>query len=162
MKKISFTLLAVVFSSLFTFTACAKEDAEPQQPNNEDPQQEQEDMTEQQQEIVAFLDSWAQAMVDRDVATLGSLMSDDLILVHITGATQTKQEWLDEIAAETMRYYSIRLENEVIEVSGNRASAVYISVLDARIWGSRNTWRLNVTMYMAKISGRWIRVNPPQ
>ena len=48
-----------------------------------------------------------QAMVEQDTATLASLMDDNLILRHITGATQTKQEWLDDISAGNMYYINI-------------------------------------------------------
>lgn len=173
MKMIRKIRLLFAFSSLFILTACAKEENLPPLPddnnqeqptpdNNNQEQQDPEDMTQEQQEIIASLDRWCRAMIDRDVETLGSLMADDLILVHITGATQTKQEWLDEIAAETMRYYHIERENQTIEVSGGRAIARYTSVIDARIWGSRGTWRLNTTMYMTKVGDNWIRTNPPQ
>lgn len=164
MKTIRSILLLIALGSVFTLTACAKEDDGIRQPNTENQEQEhnQEDMTQVEQEIVDFLDRWQRAMTDKDVETLGSLMADDAVLVHITGQTQTKQEWLDEIAAETMRYYNIERENLTIEVDGDRAIARYISVIDARIWGAHGTWRLNTTMYMAKIADGWIRVNPPR
>lgn len=103
--------------------ACAKEDDGTRQPNTENQGQEHnpEDMTQVEQEIVTFLDRWQRAMTDKDMATLGSLVADDAALVHITG--QTKQEWLDEVAAETMRYYDIERENLRIEVDGDRAIA---------------------------------------
>lgn len=173
MKTIREIWLSLVFSSLFFLSACAKEENLPllpdennqEQPtpgNDDQDQQDPEDMTQEQQEIIVFLDRWGNAMIDRDIETLGSLMADDLILVHITGATQTKQEWLDEIAAETMRYYNIERQNQTIEVTSDRAIARYTSVIDARIWGSRNTWRLNTTMYMTKVGDNWIRTNPPR
>lgn len=163
-RTIRSILLLIALGSVFTLTACAKEDDETRQPNTENQGQEHnpEDMTQVEQEIVAFLDRWQRAMTDKDVATLGSLMADDVVLVHITGQTQTKQEWLDEIAAETMRYYDIERENLTIEVDGDHAIARYVSVIDARIWGTRGTWRLNTTMYTAKMADGWIRVNPPQ
>ncbi len=53
-------------------------------------------------------------------------MAEDLILVHIPGATQTRQEWLDEIAAETMRYYRMEREKLTIEVADSRNYSVLI------------------------------------
>lgn len=163
MKTTRVICLLLVLSALFIISACAKgENLLPLPDENNQGQQEPEDMTQEQHEIIVFLDRWGKAMIDRDVETLGSLMADDLILVHITGATQTKQEWLDEITAETMRYYNIERQNQTIEVTSEHAIARYTSVIDARIWGSRGTWRLNTTMYMAKVGGNWIRTNPPQ
>lgn len=147
---------------LFSFSACANDENLPLPTNDNNQEQTSNNVITEQQEIIEYLDLWCKAMVDRDVATLDSLMPDDMILVHITGATQTKQEWLNEVAAETMRYYDIKRENQVIELSGNQAIARYTSVIDARIWGSRGTWRLNTTMYFGKIDNNWVRINPPQ
>lgn len=145
---------------LFTLTACAKEENLPPLSGNDDQEQNPENMTPEQQEVVAYLDRWNKAMIDRDVETLGSLMADDLILVHITGATQTKQEWLDEIAAETMRYYAIERQNLNILIDGNHATVTYLSIIDARIWGSRGTWRINSTAHLVKTENGWIRTDP--
>lgn len=93
MKAIRDIWLLLAFSVLFILTACAKdENLLPQPEENNQEQQDPEDMTQEQQEIIISLDRWCRAMIDKDVETLGSLMADDLILVHITGATQTKQE----------------------------------------------------------------------
>ncbi len=145
----------------FTLTACGDKEM-PVMEEEEQGQQNTEDMTDEQREIVSWLDRWNRAMVEQDVVTLDHLMADDIVLVHITGATQTKQEWLDEVEAGTMRYYSIERENLTITVEGNHATAKYVSVIDANIWGPRGTWRLNSTMYLEKTDAGWIRVNPRQ
>ena len=140
-------------------TACSKTGNEPLLP--ETPQEEvSTNLSQTQQEVKATIDKRDKAMIDKDINTMDSLMADDLILVHITGRRQTKWEWLEEIRSENMRYYDIKLENLNIEVNKNRAIATFISVLDARIYGSRNTWRLNGTMYLEKRNGAWIWVNP--
>lgn len=148
------------FCSIFALTACAKEENLPPQSGNINQGQNPENMTQEQQEVAVYLDRWSKAMIDKDVETLGSLMADDLVLVHITGATQSKQEWLDEIAAETMRYYAIERQNLNVLINGDHATATYLSVIDARIWGSRGTWRINTTMYLTKTEDGWIRINP--
>ena len=42
------------------------------------------------------------AMCEKDVKTLDILMDHDLVLVHMSGATQSKESWLQDIADETM------------------------------------------------------------
>lgn len=150
-------LLALLFLNFMT--ACSKTGNEPLLPDV--PQEEvNTDLSQAEQEVLAMLDIRDKAMIDRDIETLGSLMADDLILVHITGRQQSKAEWLEEIRSENMRYYDIKRENFKMEINGNRATATYVSVLDARIYGSRNVWRLNVTMPLEKRDGAWIWVNP--
>lgn len=118
------------------------------------------DLSQAEQEVVAMLNKRDKVMIDRDIETLGSLMADNLVLVHITGRRQSKAEWLEEIRSENMRYYDIKRENFKVVITENRAIATYVSVLDARIYGSRNVWRLNVTTSLEKRDGAWIWVNP--
>ncbi len=102
-----------------------------------------------------------QAMVEQDTATLAKLMDDNLILRHITGATQTKQEWLDDIAAKNMYYININNTNLDVTINGNRAEIEHTNVIEARIYGSHGTWTLSGTSYYEKRDGKWIWTNAP-
>ncbi len=101
------------------------------------------------------------AMVEQDVDTLSSLMDDDLILRHITGETQTKEEWLDDIASGNMHYINIENTKMDINISGDRATIEHTSIIEARIYGSYGTWTLSGTSYYMKRSNRWIWTNAP-
>ena len=117
---------------------------------------EEVDAMNDEQEVLAVLYERCEAMVNKDIDTLDRLMDDDIILTHITGATQTKWEWLNCIENETMRYYDIEVVNPVVSVSGNSATLEYTSVLDARIYGSRGTWTLSGSAYLEKIDDVWV------
>ena len=101
------------------------------------------------------------AMVEQDTATLASLMDDDLILRHITGATQTKQEWLADIAAGNMFYIHIDNTRLEISINGNRAALTHTNIIEARINGGHGTWTLNGTSYYEKRGDTWIWTNAP-
>ena len=109
-------------------------------------------------EIEQFLDYWNAAMIAADTVRLGAMMDDDIILHHITGMTQTKREWLEEVASGSMKYHKIEKRNVVVTSnSDGNASVSFTSVITATIWGSYDTWTLNGTMRQVKRNGRWIR-----
>ena len=86
-------------------------------------------------------------------------MADDIILRHITGQTQTKQEWLNEVASGSMDYHKIEQRDVNIQfINSETADVSFTSVITATIWGSYGTWTLHNTMRLARINGRWIRV----
>ena len=117
------------------------------------------DMEKAREEILQYLSEWCTAMVDADTEKLGSMMADDIILRHITGQTQTKQEWLDEVASGSMDYHNIEQRDVNIQFINNETADVsFTSVITATIWGSYGTWTLHNTMRLARINGRWIRV----
>ena len=117
------------------------------------------DMDNARQEIEQFLDDWNDAMVTADTVRLGAMMDDEIILRHITGMTQTKREWLEEVASGSMKYHKIvKRDVSITFASDGSASVSFTSVITATIWGSYGTWTLSGTMKLVKRSGRWIRI----
>ena len=102
-----------------------------------------------------------EAMVEQDVNTLSYLMDDDLILRHITGKTQTKKEWLDDVASGNMFYINIENTKMDIKIDGERATIDHTNIIEARIYGSYGTWTLSGISYYVKRSNRWIWTNAP-
>ena len=120
------------------------------------------DNADAERQVAAAYRARCDAMVRGDTDELDRLLSDDLVLRHITGATQTKEEWLDDVAAERMKYYNIDIQDCAVTVDGDRAECRHTSVIDARINGSRGTWTLSGTSYYENQDGQWIAVNGPE
>ena len=120
--------------------------------------EEKADMEQLRQEIEQFLDEWNDAMVAADTIRLGAIMGDGIILRHITGMTQTKREWLEEVASGSMKYHKIEKRNVKVSLNADGSVSVsFTSVITATIWGSYGTWTLNGTMRLVKRNGKWIR-----
>ena len=112
-----------------------------------------------EQQIIELYRAVNQAMVAKDIDKLDRILADGMHLVHMTGYDQTKDEWFTQIRSEQMRYYSTKEENiKDIKIEGNKASFIGQSRVDARIDGSRHTWRLQVKNYFEKRNGEWIIV----
>ena len=111
-------------------------------------------------EIEQFLDEWNDAMIVADTVRLGAMMDDGIILRHITGMTQTKREWLEEVASGSMKYHKIKKKNVKVSLNTDGSVSVsFTSVITATIWGSYGTWTLNGTMLLVKRNGKWIRTD---
>ncbi|MCU7557893.1 nuclear transport factor 2 family protein [Macrococcus capreoli] len=95
------------------------------------------------------------AMIDEDVEIIDELMMDGSVLVHMTGVKQPKREWLKAIEDQSMKYYSTKEENVEIRVKDKKATLIAQNKVDARIYGSRNTWPLELTMTMVKFEKDW-------
>lgn len=94
-------------------------------------------------------------MVEKNTLALGVLLGDTFRLVHMTGYVQTKIEWLDQIDAETMRYYSSAEKDVSVSIDDDIAKIIGKNVVDARINGYRNTWGLRLEMELLKRNGIW-------
>ena len=109
-----------------------------------------------EEEVLAALRRQCDAMVNKDIDVLDEMIPEDAVIRHITGATQTKWEWLGQIEDEQMRYFNIDIENPVVTVNGDTATVSYTSVIHARIYGSEGTWRLNGNPTFEKVDGVWV------
>jgi hypothetical protein len=106
--------------------------------------------------VLAVVRQLAQLMIKRDTAAMNYILDDDYTLTHITGYVQPKAEWFDEVIKESMKYFSAKEVKNSVRINGNEAEVIAQNLVDARIWGSRNTWRLQQTMQLEKRNGKWI------
>ncbi len=61
------------------------------------------------------------AMVQNDLAALGSMLADDVVYIHSTGEVESKQKFLDHLRSGTMRYRAIDAQAPSIRLYGDAA-----------------------------------------
>lgn len=97
-----------------------------------------------------------QLMIDKNTIAMTKILDSYFTLTHITGYVQSKAEWFDEIESEQMKYFSFKEVKTSVKIEEDKATFVGQNLLDARIWGTRNNWRLQQTMQLEKRNGEWI------
>ena len=113
-----------------------------------------------EEQILAVYRQMHQAMIDKDTEALREIMGADSTVTHISGRTQTMDEWLADIENEDMKYYNIEITDLDIQVDGDRATLRCSNVIEARIYGAHGTWTLPGSAEFEKVDGQWIRVRP--
>ncbi|MBR1384911.1 MAG: nuclear transport factor 2 family protein [Ruminococcus sp.] len=116
-------------------------------------------MTDEQLSALYAQARYCQAMTDADIDTMRELVSEDMTYTHMSGMTQTREEFFADIADGSLRYFTIGMDSPKVEVSGDTASITYTSVLNANAYGARGTYRMKGTHYYEKRDGEWIAVN---
>ena len=116
-------------------------------------------MSEDKQKILAVFNQINDAMINKDIETLNTILSDDYASVHMTGYKQSKQDWLEQIENEEMKYFNTLPQKTTITINGNTAILICDTKIDARIYGIRNTWGMRVKMYFEKHGEEWYPVN---
>ena len=110
-------------------------------------------------QILSVTRKLTQLMIETDTGDLSQILDKNFTLTHITGYVQPMAEWFAEIENESMKYFSAKEVAHSIKVNGDEAECVQKNLLDARIWGSRNTWRLQQKMQLEKRNSKWIILN---
>ena len=117
---------------------------------------EMDNMTQDETDVMSVVRQLADLMIKKDTASMNMILADEYTLTHMTGYVQPKSEWFNEVSKESMKYYSAEEVDHRVLISGNTSSVTVRNLVDARIWGSRNIWRLQQKMDLKKDSGKWI------
>jgi len=112
-------------------------------------------MTDKEQ-IARLYEDMLQYMIAKDTISLGGLLSDDSVLVHMTGHRQSKAEYLREIASGVLNYYSAQTDSIDITVDSDKARLIGRSRVNAAVYGGgRHTWPLQMDSKLERIGGLW-------
>ena len=94
-------------------------------------------------------------MTSKGIKNIENLVTDDYTLTHITGYKQPKEQWYSQMLDEQMKYYSVELIDYLILIESNNLYLLTKNIVDARIYGSRNKWKLALKHKVVKINNKW-------
>ena len=105
---------------------------------------------------------YCQAMTEADTETMTEITSPDMIFTHMSGRQQTREEYFADIADGNLQYFTIGIENPVVNINGSYALVSYTSALNADAYGARGTYRIDGTHWYEKQDENWIACNAPE
>ncbi len=112
-------------------------------------------MTDKEQIENLYIEYW-QCMIDKDIAGLDKLMSDDYTLRHMTGLTQSKNDFFKSVESGELNYYSAKHDKIIVDVNGDQASMIGQSRVVAAVYGGgRRSWRLQGDFALRREDGKW-------
>lgn len=120
------------------------------------------DLSAEEQAVLYQQAKYCQAMTEADTETMTEITSPDMIFTHMSGRQQTREEYFADIANGNLQYFTIGIENPVVNINGSYASASYTSVLNANAYGAKGTYRIDGTHWYEKQDENWIACNAPE
>lgn len=109
--------------------------------------------------VLGRYEEMQKAMIDKDMNKLDEIVKDGTTFTHMSGRTQTKGEYFEEIRNGTLNYFEYEIDNPIITVNGDKATLQATVSLTAKVYGTSGTWPLNVTAYFEKNNDKWIYRN---
>ena len=98
-----------------------------------------------------------EASINKDLIKLGEILSDDYVLVHMTGMKQTKEDYLDSVKSGELSYFESKHESIDVNVNGDDATIIGKTKTLASPFGtSKLWWNLRQDLKAKKIDGKWI------
>ncbi len=119
----------------------------------------QTELTQDAQAVLAAFEHIQQAMIDKDLDTLYASVTADKTFTHMSGKTQTKEEFFGEIEDGTLNYFAYKIDNPQVRINGNYACLTSTTTLTARVYGFSGSWPLRTEAWFEKTDGDWIYCN---
>lgn len=116
-------------------------------------------MTKDEMDVLAAYQKMQKAMIDKDLETMRSLVSEDKTFTHMSGKKQTREQFFSEIMDGTLNYYQSIVRNPQISVNGERANLKASVTLKAKVYGMSGSWTLSTGTNFRRMNGEWIQVN---
>jgi len=113
-------------------------------------------MINEEEKVLAAYESMQQAMIDKDIDKLDRIIKDGTTFTHMSGKTQTKEEYFGEIADGTLNYYKYKIADCKIAVNGDTATLTANVTLTAKVYGMSGSWTLPVNAHFEKINNEAI------
>ncbi len=121
----------------------------------------QTELTHDEQAVLAAFERIQQAMIDKDLDTLYASVTADKTFTHMSGKTQTKEEFFGEIEDGTLNYFAYQIDDPQVRINGDYACLTSTTTLTARVYGFSGSWPLRTEAWFEKIDGDWIYCNKP-
>ena len=116
-------------------------------------------LEEKQQEVLYQYARYSEAMTDADMEVLDEMITEESNFTHISGRTQTKQEYMADIEDGSLNYITVEIQNPQVVIDGDKASVNCTTVLTANAYGARGSWPFRGTRSFEKRDGKWKVVN---
>ncbi|MBE6493713.1 MAG: nuclear transport factor 2 family protein [Methanosphaera stadtmanae] len=113
------------------------------------------ELTKQEEEVLERFKEFQKAMIEKDYSKLNEIIHDNYTLTHMSGKTQTKKEYINEIMDGTLNYYKSTIINPTITIQDEKAILKADVTLDAKVYGMKGTWTLHSQQSMKKIDNKW-------
>ena len=121
----------------------------------------QTELTYDEQAVLAAFERIQQAMIDKDLDALYASVTADKTFTHMSGKTQTKEEFFGEIEDGTLNYFAYKIDNPQVRLNGDYACLTATTTLTARVYGFSGSWPLRTEAWFQNIDGDWIYCNKP-
>ncbi|MBQ2636738.1 MAG: nuclear transport factor 2 family protein [Methanobrevibacter sp.] len=107
-------------------------------------------------EILERFIEFQQALIDKDYDVLDEIIQDDYELVHMSGKTQSKDEFIGEVMDGTLNYFKSEIiEPTILWDDDENASLVGDVTLTAKVYGIDGKWTLDTVVNFVRIDGKW-------
>ncbi len=114
-------------------------------------------MGQESDRVIRVLERMLDGMVRKNPDLLRSVLSEDMVLVHMTGTRQTREQFLAQLMDGTLNYRSARIVDAPVTIDGDRAEVRLLTETVAAVYGGGyRRWDLALDTELRNVGGEWV------
>ena len=96
------------------------------------------------------------ASINKNIDKLNQILSDDYILIHMTGMKQTNEDYINSVINGQLKYYDSKHENIEVIINNNKAYIIgKTKTLASPFGASKSWWNLKQEIVAEKKDTNW-------
>lgn len=97
------------------------------------------------------------ASINKDIELINQILSEDYVLIHMTGKKQSKQDYINSVKNGELKYYESVHESIDININGDEATLIgKTKTLASPFEFGKTWWNLKQDMLLKKENGIWM------
>ena len=114
-------------------------------------------MGQESDRVIRVMERMLDGMVRKDPDLLRSVLSEGMVLVHMTGTRQTREQFLAQLMDGTLNYRSARIVDAHVTIDGDRAEVRLLTETVAAVYGGGyHKWDLALDTELRNVDGEWV------
>ena len=109
-----------------------------------------------QQKISILFQQFCNALLEKDVETLRTILHPDCIVIPLTGLKQTADTFISSVEKGIDLYTGCRFKSIDLRVIGNSAWAIAKTIMTAALYGGESReWRFSFKITLRSAGSTW-------
>jgi len=96
-----------------------------------------------------------EAVIDKDIDNLKKIIPN-IQINHIVGNSSSKEQWLNDIENENIKYYGVDIQNSKVSINNQKAKVELTSKIRAKLYEYNGSWTVDSYLILEKEDNNWI------
>ena len=106
-------------------------------------------------EVIAVHDRYRKALLEKDLATLDRIWSDDLVFINYRGDLLTKKQRMENVRTGATSFKSVQVGDQTVRAFGDSAVVTATVTLEGQYSGQEGSGTYRATSVYTRQGGQW-------
>lgn len=114
-----------------------------------------DNLKEENKDLLSIFLEIYEAVIDKNIENLKQIIPN-IQINHIVGNSSSKEQWLDDIENENIKYYGVDIQNSIVSINNQKAKVELTSKIRAKLYEYNGSWTVDSYLILEKEDNNWI------